>query len=938
MSYNLYNMIVYGYSLIKYKLPKNKVYLIKRMSATAAASNTPDASSSATSSGSNLVENHRYARTLEPRSKLTNPLTNVNVYVYKNNVNPLINIDAFKDHLFAVIIYKNKNKKPETKVFTQDGFKAFIQSHAVVPIGHSNVPIDDVATAVAIAEAIGDYPIRIAVGKYGKNYDGYRVVRMEDWMNPAFQAALLQAHKENGGWQLLERPLICEESLYVNEGCVIIDHNPIIEVGHNRKQKLLTKYSAMNAGTNVEWNIVMPTFDNEWRVIPHNMATISSKHIPCLFIEYAGSAEAPIKQVNPVSRVSREFKVGKYGTAYGDGWRRMTEVEWQTREIQAKLLEVQQEDGGWPLFEDPLQCNHLDNENEGWLHVTEGYVQIDGKAVVDTDHSIDNGLQDIETVYSAMNLDTREPWTIKEPALGNNWTVTLSKSNNESPCLFRQCNIAVGKYNETYDGWRQATDADWRNPTFQAQLVQAHQEGGGWALLKDSLVCNDLLFVAEGLVQIDGKHIIHVGFNEEHLPLHNVYSAMNYDTNVAWTTMAPVPSNNWTVIQRKGEDYPCLFVQDRTNPTATTSVATGSPVTAPVVNPDTSAPATYATAAATGSKNPVTDASRLIIPQSNIPMTETPPVLFFNINLPSTLWLTHYPNCSIKSPSLQLHVTNTTPIFLTPDMMEYCKQKYNGALTWENITVSASIAIYKNIESFTELNLYFHGFIFPEGAKNNETKIMKQFIFIYGPETLLNANSHTELQTGQISEIHCHRANEKPGEELKLSDKEIKNGLRADLERKAIKGVQITNADVDAAFVAYKASQQENPGLLFGSDKGGLITINNNTNGDMIVVCINDVDPNAPKICIVQLRILSNNDTTLVSSEFTNLSDILRANNFHDTILNMITTDPHFTAASTNLTLAAATTGGPVAGPNVAAPTAPEADAGPHPPLKNPQD
>lgn len=150
MSYNLYNMIVYGYSLIKCK-PKNKVYLIKRMSATAAASNTPDASSSATSSGSNLVKNHRYARTLEPRSKLTNPLTNVNVYVYKKNEDILGTIDQFTEHLFAAV---NTNKTPpETTVYTQEDFKAFFNKQPVVPISHSSISNDDVATTVAIAAA-----------------------------------------------------------------------------------------------------------------------------------------------------------------------------------------------------------------------------------------------------------------------------------------------------------------------------------------------------------------------------------------------------------------------------------------------------------------------------------------------------------------------------------------------------------------------------------------------------------------------------------------------------------------------------------------------------------------------------------------------------------------------------------------------------------------
>ena len=122
------------------------------MSATAAASNTPGTPSSATSSGPNPVEHHRYARTLQPRTELIASLTTIKVYVYKKDEDILGTIGQFNDHLFAIV---NTNKTPpETTVYTQPDFIAFRNSQPVVPISQSSLPIDDVATTVAIAAAI----------------------------------------------------------------------------------------------------------------------------------------------------------------------------------------------------------------------------------------------------------------------------------------------------------------------------------------------------------------------------------------------------------------------------------------------------------------------------------------------------------------------------------------------------------------------------------------------------------------------------------------------------------------------------------------------------------------------------------------------------------------------------------------------------------------
>jgi len=129
--------------------------------------------------------------------------------------------------------------------------------------------------------------------------------------------------------------------------------------------------------------------------------------------------------------------------------------------------------------------------------------------------------------------------------------------------------FGIGKYNEEYPDWRKATKADWTNPAFQAALVQAHREGGGWALLEEPLECNGPLCVAEGYVQIDEENVIEVGYYSRPnvaQQLRGVYPAMNYNTKVAWTTTTPALGNNWSVrlFRVFDADYnpPCLFVRD----------------------------------------------------------------------------------------------------------------------------------------------------------------------------------------------------------------------------------------------------------------------------------------------------------------------------------------------------------------------------------------
>ena len=136
--------------------------------------------------------------------------------------------------------------------------------------------------------------------------------------------------------------------------------------------------------------------------------------------------------------------------------------------------------------------------------------------------------------------------------------------------------IAVGKYDVEYPGYRKVTEAEWQDPAFQADLVQAHQDGGGWPLLEEPLECSNILFVFEGSVWINGAPVVEVRYNGSQ-QLRGVYPAMNYTTSVAWTDRVPAAKgDDWTVMMvNPDSNPPCLFVHDSYIPSKATGLSSG---------------------------------------------------------------------------------------------------------------------------------------------------------------------------------------------------------------------------------------------------------------------------------------------------------------------------------------------------------------------------
>ena len=152
-------------------------------------------------------------------------------------------------------------------------------------------------------------------------------------------------------------------------------------------------------------------------------------------------------------------------------------------------------------------------------------------------------------------------------ALSNSALINVSIN----PPVASSLEFAIGKYNKAQSygkDWRMATEADWMNRAFQVALVKAHQKGGGWPLLEEPLICNRTLYVAEGFVMINGASVAEVGYNPRNPEEYNnflfhVYPAMNQDTQVTWTTLAPSAGANWTVARALTySNPPCLFVKE----------------------------------------------------------------------------------------------------------------------------------------------------------------------------------------------------------------------------------------------------------------------------------------------------------------------------------------------------------------------------------------
>jgi hypothetical protein len=123
---------------------------------------------------------------------------------------------------------------------------------------------------------------QVAIGMYLTAYDGWRRATAADWMDPAFQVVLVQAHRDSSGWALLEEPLDCDDTLYVAEGRVQIDGAAVVDA--ESSPQLRGVFPAMNGRTQVAWTTTAPrpAPGDTWKVLP---SEVSGFNPPCLFVQ-----------------------------------------------------------------------------------------------------------------------------------------------------------------------------------------------------------------------------------------------------------------------------------------------------------------------------------------------------------------------------------------------------------------------------------------------------------------------------------------------------------------------------------------------------------------------------------------------------------------------------------------------------------------------------
>ncbi len=104
----------------------------------------------------------------------------------------------------------------------------------------------------------------------------------------------MQAHREGGGWTLLEETLECNDELVVAEGYVEIDGATVVEVGYDCQwsQQLRGVYPAMNWGTKVAWTTSAPALGDNWTALVWNHTYTWDTPVPCIYVQVHTSSSA----------------------------------------------------------------------------------------------------------------------------------------------------------------------------------------------------------------------------------------------------------------------------------------------------------------------------------------------------------------------------------------------------------------------------------------------------------------------------------------------------------------------------------------------------------------------------------------------------------------------------------------------------------------------
>jgi len=243
-----------------------------------------------------------------------------------------------------------------------------------------------------------------------------------------------------------------------------------------------------------------------------------------------------------------------------------------------------------------------------------------------------------------------------------------------------------------------------------------------------------------------------------------------------------------------------------------------------------------------------------------------PPISFGTINLPRTLWLTYYPDCSPNSPT-NLLLANIPDVFPNEKLFNRIRAAVSNInptinLNPDNVQYNIGFGIYHNISNYLELNLYFHGFLFPDGSSTTDDgKKAYPLVGIWdvkGSINYIKPNIKGYCEGNDIlSRVENH--------EHKIPTEEVPPEFR----QQQIDEYVASGMSLEDATNIVDTPDDESTGREFGQQDAGRFAITNlDISGSGIAICIDDRIPDRPRICLVQILIINKNEIKTFNAEF----------------------------------------------------------------------
>ena len=220
---------------------------------------------------------------------------------------------------------------------------------------------------------------------------------------------------------------------------------------------------------------------------------------------------------------------------------------------------------------------------------------------------------------------------------------------------------------------------------------------------------------------------------------------------------------------------------------------------------------------------------------STLRLEETTRVSFADIRVPSSLWLTCYPQCSDENPCrlLQARLVGAVP---STELLERLSTVSGLAINAETTAFEVGISICSIETQPDVLNLYWHGWLWPNGAQVGSSGICTPLVGLLDGAGVLPDAAYSP------SEMHYHSAGDLAvvAEHARLLQQE--EGFDAET------ALAVAQASIDVES------------LNFGHADAGVLRLKRQSWGAGLAFCIDNRHEHALRVCIVQLLLVTDLD------------------------------------------------------------------------------